>query len=470
MKKVLSILLAATMLIFLISGCSTLESPSSIPDEASEDLGLSSANAKDPSSTEPGLRLLMDILPMHDDKRAAADVAKQRSAAEALVKAAQEKGGPADVTIETLPADQTERETAITRLRTEIMSGGGPDLFIIGPSDTRFENLTLFNYPQTAMENKIFLPLDDYIAKAQFMKWDELLPVIMDAGKSNGEQQLLPLAYTFPITVFRKADFDPELSANMTWDDLRGSEFPELRAAAQANTNGVIYELHHSVFSSLFGEIADFSSGNLTFTEDELCQRLLDVKSLRAAKEAGEFDHLPDHYRTNLYVNFGSVKWQEDTLLHENEPIKTPIKPEEPITIIPCYNLQGGVTAYVSGYAGITRNTNRADDAFFLLDFLLSEKQQAESSIFRLLCYEMYGVPVNTTLMSKEKPALSWSLSEENLAELKDAIDQISVVQLRNHGSSLLDSTLGLVKYNEEDEWKEEVGNIYRTMTQELQE
>lgn len=40
-------------------------------------------------------------------------------------------GGPENVSFEYLPREGTERETALDRVRTEIMSGGGPDMFII---------------------------------------------------------------------------------------------------------------------------------------------------------------------------------------------------------------------------------------------------------------------------------------------------------------------------------------------------
>ena len=40
-------------------------------------------------------------------------------------------GGPSDVILEFLPESGTERDTMITRIRTEMMAGGGPDVFIV---------------------------------------------------------------------------------------------------------------------------------------------------------------------------------------------------------------------------------------------------------------------------------------------------------------------------------------------------
>ena len=50
-----------------------------------------------------------------------------------MLQAGKQKGieVPRDFEIEFLPKEGVERETALDRIRTEVMSGGGPDLFIV---------------------------------------------------------------------------------------------------------------------------------------------------------------------------------------------------------------------------------------------------------------------------------------------------------------------------------------------------
>ena len=84
------------------------------------------------------------------------------------------------------PEGNPERDTMIARLRTEIMSGKGPDIFLLGCNDRDME--PLFKVPEKNMVNGAFLPLNDYIENAQFMEFDKLVPGVMSAGQYDDEQ------------------------------------------------------------------------------------------------------------------------------------------------------------------------------------------------------------------------------------------------------------------------------------------
>lgn len=90
--------------------------------------------------------------------------------------------------IEVLPANKAEREVRLAALRTEIMAGGGPDVFLIRCdvpnriiNDWNFlenehpEESTLYREPlfpdvTAAMNNSFFLPLDKYLEKAKYFR------------------------------------------------------------------------------------------------------------------------------------------------------------------------------------------------------------------------------------------------------------------------------------------------------------
>ena len=81
-----------------------------------------------------------------------------------------ELGGPEDIELELAPKCGNERDIFLTALRTEMMSGKGPDLFITlsgygnhwdDPSLTEMcRTYSLFQFPQQAMKRNMFLPLD----------------------------------------------------------------------------------------------------------------------------------------------------------------------------------------------------------------------------------------------------------------------------------------------------------------------
>lgn len=114
--------------------------------------------------------------------------------------------------------DMGEREAQITAMKSEIMAGKGPDAFIMStivPWE-QFNNDghpvvedRIFRDPNKAIRNRIFLPLDDYIANSQVFSMDDHLSTIMDAGKYDGKQYVLPLTYTYEVYLYNK--FDVEL-------------------------------------------------------------------------------------------------------------------------------------------------------------------------------------------------------------------------------------------------------------------
>ena len=79
--------------------------------------------------------------------------------------------GIEDVQLIYLPRQGVERETKLQRLRTEVMSGAGPDIFIVNCGSADY---ALFPYPEKMMNSGFFLLLDDYIENhAQFTDWDK---------------------------------------------------------------------------------------------------------------------------------------------------------------------------------------------------------------------------------------------------------------------------------------------------------
>ncbi len=134
-----------------------------------------------------------------------------------------------DFVFECLPLKGPERETVLERIRTEIMSGEGPNLFIVQTHSSLWEPL-LFEMPEKAMELGFFLPLDEYIANAEYAEWDKFTPTIMEIGRNEEGQLLIPLAYELPSAVYRKEDIS-HTPTNMTWEELKSEE--DLQDAVQ---------------------------------------------------------------------------------------------------------------------------------------------------------------------------------------------------------------------------------------------
>lgn len=201
-------------------------------------------------------------------------------------------------------------------------------------------------YPQQAMERGMFLNLDEYLPKAQFMKLENLPEPLAEAGQYEGSQYILPMSYTVPLICFDREEVaQPELSKTMTWEEMLEGE-PALQAAA----------------ANIFLDYAPFlpliENEKLTFSEEELLEFAMRYKELLKKTTAVKF------IRQSLGTSM------------EYQVCKTPKVPGEIFTAVPIYSRKGGYGALIKTYAAINANTERPEDAFFIVDYLLSEECQ----------------------------------------------------------------------------------------------
>lgn len=336
-------------------------------------------------------------------------------------------GGPEDVEVEIIPMEGADRDSAIKRIKTELMSGSGPDVFIVDTYDGNFFRTTpVFPIPEQLMNRPYFLPLDDYIEKAQFMEWDKLTPQIMESGRTDEGQIFLPLSYTFLLTCFEKSQASHTPSKDYTWADMLADESRITTAAGifcqPGNMSGVW-------FPAQFGHLADYSNEKLLLTEEDLYTALEDQLLLEEMYHNGEFDQLPTMYQNRAGVNFAPAHYelQESGAIHGFDSINAS-QEQRPLTMIPLYSREGGVTAKVTCYAAVNRNTKRPEEAFFILDYLLGTDAQRYSDVYDMIFRNDLSLPVHMDLMSPDLSCRHWSMSRENFETFRAVRDQITTV------------------------------------------
>lgn len=298
-----------------------------------------------------------------------------------------------------------DHETSLTRLRTEIMAGKGPDLFLCGQKlyfqTGEAGTESFFHFPEQAMANHIFLPLDGYIENAKNIDWDKLQPKVMEAGRNEEGWQLLPLTYTFEATFF-DGGYKPESRFPMTWDEMIEDPDPNIRAAASyARTENIL------------GELADYDKDAPAFSEDEL--KRVAAKSY-ATRIALPEELCRDGQPPNIAMDLQDLSLNGISLAGEQE-----------YTIIPTYNLSGGITANITTFAAINRNARNPDEAFRIIDHLLSPRIQQTSPIFQS---SMQGMPVYVPSSSNDTPFTSkWRMNDSLFKQIDEAQRQINIVK-----------------------------------------
>ncbi|QQR30080.1 extracellular solute-binding protein [Acutalibacter muris] len=314
----------------------------------------------------------------------------------------EDMGGPSSVEIEIAPIRENERDVYLTSLRTEMMSGGGPDVFVCRGGTGFHEKETngkisfgewiesepLFKFPQQAMKRNMFLALEDYIKKAQFMEWEKLTPVVMDAGKTEKGQFLLPMTYTVATTAFRESDVEHTPSRDMKWEDML-SDGPHMPLAAIAEVE---------LIGNGLAPFADYEHDKLAVSEEEML-RYYGVK-LDNRKKYNEESGVP-------YIGFDLKVMHEYDLSIYDESFNK----DDPITLVPLYSRNGGYMATVTSFAGINANTKHPDEAFWVVDYLLGE--ECQRSILYTFMTTNQAVPTLEGLMTSGK-AVSTGFEDDN--------------------------------------------------------
>ena len=333
-------------------------------------------------------------------------------------------GGPENIVFDSIPYEGSAREIAIERIRTEIMAGEGPDVFIVEDSDA------LFPIPEKTMQKGVFLTLDDYIQNAKLAEWEALMPVVLEAGRTAQGQQLVPMLYTLPVTVYPKESVPEMPQAGTTWQDMLADESGILRCAASMHRleSSGFFMLPGDGVLPVLGEFVDYETEEILFSEKDLLDAMEKIMELEKESNAKGYTGLPDYFQGRLYsISALTFIANSDSVLS--------IDRETPVTMIPIYSMDGDVTATVQAYTGINRNTKHPEEAFFIVDYLMSTQAQQELKFY----YRASALPLHEAVLSEAHPQQNgvYYFIEENFAALNNVRDQISKVYFDD---SLLDA------------------------------
>lgn len=364
-------------------------------------------------------------------------------AAQGLMMEVVARGGADDYVIEVIPKEEAARKSMLTKLRTEIMSGEGPDVFIMGCNTSRFEAKDmLFPIPEKAMQNGLFLPLDELMAdRTQHTEWDKLQQTVLKAGCNDEGQLIVPIAYTVPVTFFRSSDIELTPDEMTTWNDMLEDSTGVLSSAASwFNMNEALLHMRGSYIEYTFGQLADYEAETLLFTPEELKQRSEEIHTVNVKCERNVLNNVPAHYKNCLSVDFNNETGSNLTLsigaMGTDNPFSG-IKPTETQTMIPIYSDDGGASASITAYAAVNRNTLRPEDAFIVLDVLMDLETQKKSVLYENWFAQLYGIPMHEELLQPSCPAMytakgkPWYLREANYNELCRIREQITSVRFK---------------------------------------
>lgn len=430
--KFMALLLAAVLLCAIFSACQSGggESSRTGPDSQS---GEASDTAGDENAEKPTLTVLCDFA-MHNPGGYINETIRGLPEMTAY-----------ELKMEYVPSKEPDRSNFITRTGVELMAGKGADVFIVDCFMGQFTDVSdgcMFPYPEKAMKNKLFLPLDSYIENAEYTDFDRLVPIVMEAGKNEEGQQILPLTYNITAISALKGTHDLPDPLPDTREEMLDSGNDLLKYMASPWNDNLLMYLGDSAY--ILGE-------KLNFTEDEL------------------FD-LAMRYHEQTLV--GDIDW-EGVNVNPGRVLQRDLFPsaETEVTIIPGLNKDGGVTAGISVYGAVNRNTDKPDIAFAVLDKLLSQKTQQGNEMY----FMFTGMPMDMELGNSDNRFMwgPWYMNDWNYEQYTNIRDRIDSVRFYTPLDREAENTLIPACRDEgatEDSIRKAVHSLYTTMQMMLAE
>ena len=325
-------------------------------------------------------------------------------------------------------SDPAAREAEINKVNTEIITGGGPDVFLM--ETIRFTDDNLFPDIQKAMKNHSFLNLSDY-ADSNAFDPSSCYSEVLAAGQLEGQQYILPLSFSVPLfvgaeSVITESGYQPEIaSAN------QAAFFGELSRVLQENSSKVSYSL--SLTNLLDQPLLDYQAGTIQLDTDAVRQALTIEKDY-TTQQLNFFNNHDSQQIDALAEGtpFGLLEMSDialGTLHHLDTKGITPF-----IQGIP--NENGSITAEISSYAMASANTQYPEQCAELLYYLMSAECQ-DAAAYPSTVEEL---PVRRDSMKvsleNKHHFLVYDASREKLSE-----DDIAFRE-ETYGGNLQDSTV----------------------------
>ncbi len=315
-----------------------------------------------------------------------------------------------------LPSRTEDREPELTRLRTELMAGEGPDAFILdatvpGTMTDSGEPLeTLFPNVEKSMYSHLFLDLEEMVQNSEIVDLESCNQTVMDVGVTGDGRFLLPLTYTFSALILDPSALEDPGYTFSTLDELLQSDQETLKGIAAWSTL--------KLFPNCLGALADYEGQNLLVTAESLTSAIQQADAFAAFQEEA-YSQSPAEYQGGSFISVNTLT----SLARE----------ETEYAILPIPNPAGGVTAAVTFYAAINRNASHPQEAFALIELLYSPELVTEQgfevggyhygAIFRYGYNSSYAIPVKDTALLQY--AEDSGLLPGTLASFQGAIERI---------------------------------------------
>ena len=307
------------------------------------------------------------------------------------------------VEVELIPADVTLREPVLSRIRTEILAGQGPDIFVLPTYPMRRTRLhRIYQDPlipdvAQSMRNLVFADISALYEADQELNKEELQADVMEAGVLDGARYVLPLQYNMPMLYLDRAGLE---TTGLDVDALTENIDSYLTTLINSNNGKQAATSNTRNMSTSFGldffpELLDYENESVNVTTDEMSDYLEKIQKIiylrgdttgtgsngqalsdyiRSGKSWHDFEHyihVSDLFNADDYQLIAKAQgWELD--------------------MVPLRNFDNQVVANVTYWTGINANCDNIEAAYEFVRQLLLKSFQTEHPIPKRLEKNFY--------------------------------------------------------------------------------
>lgn len=279
--------------------------------------------------------------------------------------------------------DSNLRQQMMERLYSEVMSGSGPDLFVL---NTGASYESFFQDTEKAMQNGVFCDLLPLFREVGITEEDFIEPVI-DAGKVGGKQYVIPLDFQL-LTIVTSA------ASRAAIGDSAFSDTESMLSCIRSlceSTDFINKLVFDNYGSNNFMDISSYYLSEMPLVDFDIQRIQVDTPLTRDVLETGKaiydkicgrtpykdflgrigFKAWDDYIKSEDYFMLSSLFvgiCQETELIDYTG--NTPY-----IDVFPSEN--GGVCAIINSYAGIRANSENKLNAINMIELMLSPEVQS---------------------------------------------------------------------------------------------
>lgn len=287
------------------------------------------------------------------------------------------KGEKLHIAVEVLPEAGEEQEPAFKRMRTELMAGKGPDMFLLStprPNRSQQEaSLSLFPDINKIMRNGVLADMSAYTkADASFA---ECAPAIMQAGQLDGKQLVLPLAFGFHMYGVEKQAL---AQSGMQLADFNKPAKAYYQSLLQAKgSSSLVQQLDRRLYPGLYpfySQMIDYEKQKPFPTQAQLEQEIAEEKAYRLQRGSNEPGG--DAQGEAAEQPPLTVKLTSNKLNAASDLIRGGQAGLE-YAMAPCLTEDGKPLGLVSLYAAVRGNCSDPQAAYSFLRLFLSKEVQS---------------------------------------------------------------------------------------------